>query len=141
MYSQLSIEALVDGFRQGKLCLDSWHRALLDQYADAGHLNSFISFAPQAFSGDTGTPEQRQAPLYGIPVSFKDNINVSGLPTTAGTPGLADYQPAPDAGIVQRFKALGAETDPSTPDEFRELSRRETAKWAKVVKFSGAKID
>ncbi|AZD06942.1 Indoleacetamide hydrolase [Pseudomonas chlororaphis] len=108
MYSQLSIEALVDGFRQGSLCLDSWHRALLEQYADAGHLNSFISFAAQAFSGDTGTPEQRQAPLYGIPVSFKDNINVSGLATTAGTPGLADYQPATDAGIVQRFKALGA---------------------------------
>ncbi|MGE7956861.1 amidase family protein [Pseudomonas sp. NPDC089530] len=108
MYSQLSIEALAAGFRQGNLCLDSWHRALLDLYADAGHLNSFISFAPQAFSGDTGTPEQRQAPLYGIPVSFKDNINASGLPTTAGTPGLADYRPATDAGIVRRFKALGA---------------------------------
>ncbi len=43
--------------------------------------------------------------------------------------------------VRERFKALGAETDPSTPEEFRELSRRETAKWAKVVKFSGAKID
>jgi len=43
--------------------------------------------------------------------------------------------------LRERFKALGAETDPSTPEEFRELSRRETAKWAKVVKFSGAKID
>ncbi|OLF55339.1 amidase family protein [Pseudomonas chlororaphis] len=108
MYNQLSIEALVDGFRRGSLCLDSWHRALLEHYADAAHLNSFISFAAPAFSGDTGTPQQRQAPLYGIPVSFKDNINVHGLPTTAGTPGLADYYPAADAGIVQRFKALGA---------------------------------
>lgn len=43
--------------------------------------------------------------------------------------------------VRERFKALGAETDPSTPEEFRELSHRETAKWAKVVKFSGAKID
>jgi tripartite-type tricarboxylate transporter receptor subunit TctC len=43
--------------------------------------------------------------------------------------------------VRERFKALGAETAPSTPEEFRELSRRETAKWAKVVKFSGAKID
>lgn len=43
--------------------------------------------------------------------------------------------------VRERFKALGAETDPSTPQEFRELARRETAKWAKVVKFSGAKID
>jgi len=33
------------------------------------------------------------------------------------------------------------ETDPSTPEEFRELSRRETEKWARVIKLSGAKVD
>jgi tripartite-type tricarboxylate transporter receptor subunit TctC len=43
--------------------------------------------------------------------------------------------------VRERFKALGAETDPSTPEEFLELSRRETTKWARIVKFSGAKID
>jgi tripartite-type tricarboxylate transporter receptor subunit TctC len=43
--------------------------------------------------------------------------------------------------VRERYKALGAETDPSTSEEFRELARRETAKWAQVVKFSGAKID
>jgi tripartite-type tricarboxylate transporter receptor subunit TctC len=43
--------------------------------------------------------------------------------------------------VLERFKALGAEATPSTPEEFRELSRRETEKWAKVVKFSGAKVD
>lgn len=43
--------------------------------------------------------------------------------------------------VRERFKALGAETDPSTPEEFRELSRRETVKWAKVVKSSGARVD
>jgi len=43
--------------------------------------------------------------------------------------------------VQERFKALGAEADPSSPEEFRELSRRETEKWAKVVKFSGAKLD
>ncbi|KWR87223.1 Bug family tripartite tricarboxylate transporter substrate binding protein [Cupriavidus sp. IDO] len=43
--------------------------------------------------------------------------------------------------VRERFKMLGAEIAPSTPEEFLELSRRETAKWAKIVKFSGAKID
>jgi tripartite-type tricarboxylate transporter receptor subunit TctC len=43
--------------------------------------------------------------------------------------------------VQDRFKALGAEADPSTPEEFRELSRRETVKWAQVIKFSGARID
>jgi len=43
--------------------------------------------------------------------------------------------------VQARFKALGAETSPSTPQEFRALSLRETEKWAKVIKASGAKID
>jgi tripartite-type tricarboxylate transporter receptor subunit TctC len=43
--------------------------------------------------------------------------------------------------VQERFKALGAEADPTTPEEFRDLSRRETVKWAQVIKFSGAKVD
>jgi tripartite-type tricarboxylate transporter receptor subunit TctC len=43
--------------------------------------------------------------------------------------------------VRERFKTLGAEATPSTPEEFLELSRRETVKWAKIVKFSGARID
>ncbi len=43
--------------------------------------------------------------------------------------------------VRERFRLLGAETAPSTPEEFLELSRRETLKWAKIVKFSGAKVD
>jgi hypothetical protein len=36
---------------------------------------------------------------------------------------------------------LPAEIAPSTPEEFLDLSRRETVKWARIVKFSGARID
>jgi tripartite-type tricarboxylate transporter receptor subunit TctC len=43
--------------------------------------------------------------------------------------------------VRERFKALGAEIDPSSPEEFLELSRRETVKWAKIIKQSGARID
>jgi tripartite-type tricarboxylate transporter receptor subunit TctC len=43
--------------------------------------------------------------------------------------------------VQERFKALGAESWHTSPEEFRELSRRETEKWAKVVKTSGAKLD
>jgi tripartite-type tricarboxylate transporter receptor subunit TctC len=43
--------------------------------------------------------------------------------------------------VRERFRQLGAETDPSTPEEFLDLARRETVKWAQVVKFSGAKVD
>ena len=54
----------------------------------------------------------------------------------------AEMRKALDSPAVQeRYRALGIETAPSTAEEFRELSRRETEKWARVVKFSGAKID
>jgi tripartite-type tricarboxylate transporter receptor subunit TctC len=43
--------------------------------------------------------------------------------------------------VRERFKSLGADPDPSTQEEFRELARLETAKWAKVIKVSGAKVD
>ena len=43
--------------------------------------------------------------------------------------------------LRERFRFLGAETTPSTPEEFLELSRVETVKWAKIVKYSGARID
>ena len=43
--------------------------------------------------------------------------------------------------LRERFQMLDAEIAPSSPEEFRELSRRETIKWAEVVKISGAKLD
>jgi len=43
--------------------------------------------------------------------------------------------------VIEKFKTFGAETSPSTPEEFLALSKRETAKWAEVIKRSGAKVD
>lgn len=46
-----------------------------------------------------------------------------------------------DPGVLERFRTLGAEPTPSSPEEFRELSRLETEKWARVIKASGARVD
>ena len=43
--------------------------------------------------------------------------------------------------LVERYRALDSEIDGSTPEEFLALVRRETPKWAEVVRRSGAKID
>ncbi|GAA2731727.1 allophanate hydrolase [Actinocorallia aurantiaca] len=46
-------------------------------------------------------------PLYGIPYAVKDNIDVAGLPTTAGCPEFA-YVPERSAPLVERLRAAGA---------------------------------
>ena len=43
--------------------------------------------------------------------------------------------------VAQRYRQLDSEIDGSTPEEFLALVRRETPKWAEVVRRSGAKID
>ncbi len=46
-------------------------------------------------------------PLYGVPFAVKDNIDVAGLPTTAGCPAYA-YHPAANAAVVQALVDAGA---------------------------------
>ena len=46
-------------------------------------------------------------PLYGIPFAIKDNIDLAGVPTTAGSPAYA-YTPQESAFVVQRLIDAGA---------------------------------
>src|SRR5271168_2175383 len=46
-------------------------------------------------------------PLYGVPFVVKDNIDVAGLPTTAGCPAFA-YRPQRSAFVVERLERAGA---------------------------------
>ncbi len=49
----------------------------------------------------------KSLPLYGIPVAVKDNIDVAGMPTTAGCPAFL-YRAERDATAVARLRAAGA---------------------------------
>lgn len=46
-------------------------------------------------------------PLYGVPFAIKDNIDLAGIPTTAGCPEFA-YTPERSAFVVQQLIAAGA---------------------------------
>jgi allophanate hydrolase len=46
-------------------------------------------------------------PLYGLRFAIKDNIDLAGVPTTAGCPDFA-YTPTKSAAVVERLMAAGA---------------------------------
>jgi tripartite-type tricarboxylate transporter receptor subunit TctC len=43
--------------------------------------------------------------------------------------------------VKERFAGIGSEGGGGSPEQFAELIRRDSAKWADVVRRSGARID
>jgi len=74
-------------------------------------LHAVITVSPTALRdarrADTARRRGDRRPLLGIPVLVKDNINTTGMPTTAGSWALSGSTPS-DAFIVQRLRAAGA---------------------------------
>jgi tripartite-type tricarboxylate transporter receptor subunit TctC len=71
-----------------------------------------------------------------------------GMAAPKGTPpelidklNLAVNTILADAKVQARLGELGGESMPMTPEGFGKLVADETEKWAKVVKFAGAKVD
>ena len=60
-----------------------------------------------ARAADAARARGDRAPLLGIPILVKDNVDTTGMPTTAGSLALAGSTP-PDAFIVTRLKKAGA---------------------------------
>lgn len=88
--------------------------ALLEQVLDAAHSapdGVWITLAPrESVLAQARALEERDAtqlPLFGVPFAVKDNIDVAGLPTTAGCPEFA-YEPQKSAEIVRLLCEAGA---------------------------------
>jgi allophanate hydrolase len=70
--------------------------------------NAVIARARELDAKATAEPSiVERLPLFGIPFAVKDNIDVAGLPTTAGCPAFA-YTPSKTAPVVARLLAAGA---------------------------------
>jgi tripartite-type tricarboxylate transporter receptor subunit TctC len=100
------------------------------------------------------TGEKRSSSLPEVPTMIEAGVpgyevNAwSGVITTAGVPRavLDKLNAAVNKAInvpeaKERLFAMGSEGGGGTPEEFAELIRRDSAKWADVIKRSGAKID
>ena len=49
-----------------------------------------------------------RGPFHGIPIAFKDNIDVLGLPTTGGSRALVEHLPRLDSRMAAGMRAAGA---------------------------------
>ena len=115
---------------------------VLGPHAQAGRIRALgISSLKRSSTYPDVPPIADAVPGFEV-VAWGGIVAPANLPKDIVTRLNAEIRTALATPAVQeRFKGLGAETSPSTPEEFRELSRRETEKWAKVIKISGAKVD
>ena len=76
-------------------------------------INAISIINPNALNDAEALDEEYQKtkvfrPLHGIPIIVKDNINTTGLPTTAGAFALKDFIPEEHAFVIKRLVEAGA---------------------------------
>jgi tripartite-type tricarboxylate transporter receptor subunit TctC len=90
---------------------------------------------------DVPTLEEAGVPGYEVN-AWSGVIAPTGLPRPILDKLNAAINAAIEApGTKERFAQLGSEGGGGTPEQFAELIRRDSAKWADVVRRSGARID
>jgi amidase len=108
-----SVAELRQAMTEGGLTATALTQRYLDRIAAVNPaLGAVVAVTPDALDQAAASDAARQAghprgPLEGIPVLVKDNVQVAGGPTTAGSPALLAARP-PDAFIVSRLRAAGA---------------------------------
>src|SRR4029453_17277043 len=105
----LQLQELMNSHRINSVELTNFYLRRIKQFNPI--LNAVITVSPTAHKDGLAADAARRGgdrrPLLGIPIIVKDNINTTGMPTTAGSWALAGSTPR-DAFIVRRLKAAGA---------------------------------
>ena len=117
--------------------------SLLAPYAKGGRVRALAVTSARRSPVFPDLPTIAEAGITGYEtVSWGGIIGPAGLPKAIVDKVNADIRKAlATPALRERFAALDTEPDGGTQQEFAELVRRETPKWADVVKRSGAKVD
>jgi allophanate hydrolase len=105
------IEDLLAGFRSARFTPVDVMDLVLERADQAQDANIWITRLTRAqilaYVNALGDRSLERQPLYGIPFVIKDNIDLAGVPTTAGCPAF-EYLPARSAFVVGRLIDAGA---------------------------------
>ncbi|WP_171687940.1 allophanate hydrolase [Paenibacillus germinis] len=108
---ELSISWLRDRYRNHELTPHEVIAAIVQRSSDDAGMNIWITPPTmdviQPYLDGLKSVSMADAPLWGIPFAIKDNIDLAGVPTTAGCAEYA-YTPAEHSGVVERLIAAGA---------------------------------
>lgn len=113
-FDQLTLTQAVADLRAGKITSTALTTEALARATANADLNAFVTLdeagalkAAAAFDANDNK-DNKDKRLGGVPIVIKDNIEVAGLPCSAGTPALKNYVPRADAPVVAKLRAAGA---------------------------------
>ena len=115
----------------------------ISAHVKSGRLRPIANLGPKRSDQLPQVPTMMESGVKGVEV-----VVWYGIFAPAATPrdivnrlGEAIGRAARSPDIRQKLQDLGAEAVGNTPDEFGKLFREEVARWAEVVKVSGAKAN
>jgi amidase len=112
-----TVEQLQDAMTRGETTSEDIVReyllrqALFDRAGPT--LRAMLALNPRAIADARALDAERAAgrvrgPFHGVPIAFKDNIDVLGLPTTGGSLALVDHRPRLDSKMAAGMRRAGA---------------------------------
>jgi amidase len=106
-------EALTRGEITSEDVVREYLRRLATYDRNGPVLRAMLTLNPRAVADARALDAERasgkvRGPFHGIPVAFKDNIDVLGLATTGGARALVDHTPRLDSRVAAGMRGAGA---------------------------------
>lgn len=109
----LPASELIELLRSGEVSSAELTRAYINRARRYSRLNAYITLAEDAAVAEAESRDQDRirgaslGPLHGLPLAVKDQLDVKGMRTTAGSK-LVDYVAESDSAAVSQLRRAGA---------------------------------
>lgn len=107
-----SAAEILSDLNSGSLTTVALMQATLDRIEQVNpQVNAIVSLRdPDVLLAEARVADQatERGALHGLPIAVKDLANVAGIPTTRGSPLMADFVPKQDDLVVARLRQAGA---------------------------------